>query len=172
MLVTVGHGTLPEDDFSALLLEAGVEVLIDVRAHPGSRHNPQFGRDRLATWLPIPYRWEPRLGGRRRGRPGSPHVALRNDAFRAYADHMEGDEFRSALAYALAEPARSAVICSESVWWRCHRRLIADAATLLHGVEVRHLMHDSRLTEHAPTEGVRVDGDRLVYDVGVERPLL
>ena len=174
-LLTVGHGTLRDEDLLTLLHGAGVEQVVDVRAFPGSRHNPQFGRDSMAAWVPeagVRYRWEPRLGGRRRGRPDSPHVALRNDSFRAYADHMETAEFAEALTEVLGGPERTAVMCSESVWWRCHRRLVADAASLLRGVEVRHLMHDGRLTEHGPTDGVRVDGDRLVYDVGVDQPLL
>lgn len=174
-LLTVGHGTLDERPFADLLGGAGVQLVVDVRTHPGSRRNPQFGRDLLAEWLPaagVAYRWEPRLGGRRRPRPATPHRALRHEGFRGYADHMETTDFRAALDEVLAEEATTAVMCSESVWWRCHRRLVADAATLLEGREVRHLFHDGRLALHAPTEGVRVDGDRLVYDVGVDAPML
>lgn len=174
-LLTVGHGTLEQDAFAELLTGAGVERLVDIRTHPGSRRHPHFGRDLMAEWVPaagVAYRWEPRLGGRRRPDPDSPHVALRHPNFRGYADHMATPDFRTALREVLAEEPVTAVMCSESVWWRCHRRLVSDAATLLAGVEVHHLFHDGRLRPHAPTEGVRVDGDTLVYDVGVERPML
>jgi len=174
-LVTVGHGTLSAGALADLLRDSGVEVLVDIRSYPGSRRHPHFSREEMARWLPdagVAYRWEPRLGGRRRPRADSPHVALRHENFRGYGDHMETPEFREALAGVLAEPQRTAVMCSESVWWRCHRRLLSDAATLLAGTEVLHLFHDGRLSPHGPTDGVRVDGDRLVYDVGVERPML
>jgi uncharacterized protein (DUF488 family) len=85
---------------------------------------------------------------------------------------MATEPFRDALTSVLDEQRTTAVLCSESLWWRCHRRLLADAAVLLHGAHVRHLLHDGRLTPHAPTDGVRVDGDRLVYDVGAEVPML
>jgi uncharacterized protein (DUF488 family) len=177
VLFTVGHGTSTAEDFVALLHVGGVEELIDIRRFPGSRRHPHHSREALEASLPghgVAYRWEERLGGRRRATPDSPHVALRNEAFRAYADWMEGDEFRRALAEVLAasEERPTAVMCSESVWWRCHRRLVADSATLLHDVEVQHLMHGARPRPHLPTDGVRTDGDRLVYDVGVDRRLL
>jgi uncharacterized protein (DUF488 family) len=88
---TVGHGTLAADEFARLLIGAGIETVVDIRSYPGSRRHPQFAREAMATWLPaagVAYEWEPRLGGRRRATDGSPNVALRNDAFRAYADHM------------------------------------------------------------------------------------
>ena len=122
LLLTVGHGTLAADAFADLVREAGVEVVVDVRSYPGSRRNPQFGADEMARWLPaagVAYRGERRLGGRRRGRPDSPHVALRNDAFRAYADHMESDEFAAGLAAVLAEARERRV----AVWSKregCH----------------------------------------------------
>lgn len=176
MLITVGHGTLPADDLVDLLRQAGVELLVDVRTHPGSRRNPQFNRGELETWLPeagIDYRWEPRLGGRRDPVEDSEHVALEHPQFRAYADHMAGEDFRTALAEVLGEARdrRVAVMCAESVWWRCHRRLLADAAVLLHDVQVRHLFHDGRLQPHPPMEVARVDDGRVVYDVGADREL-
>jgi len=137
-----------------------------------------MSREAMATWLPeagVAYRWEPRLGGRRKPVPGSPHVALRNPAFRAYADHMTTDAFRagldSVLAAASAAPTHTAIMCAETLWWRCHRRLAADAATLLAGTEVLHVMHDATVTAHVPTQGVRREGTVLIYDVGAERPL-
>lgn len=177
MLLTVGHGTLEAGDLVRLVQQAGVESLVDVRRHPGSARNPQFGRDPLQRSLEdagIAYRWDERLGGRRRGVEGSPNTALRNVSFRAYADHMATDEFAGALDELLAEAATrtTAVMCSESVWWRCHRRLIADVVALTRDVEVQHLMHDGRLRPHIPTDGVRPDGEWVVYDAGeVELPL-
>jgi uncharacterized protein (DUF488 family) len=175
-LLTVGHGTLGEDAFAELLRGAGVELLVDVRSYPGSRRNPHFGRERMADWLPaagVDVRWEPRLGGRRRVRPDSPHVALRNDTFRGYADHMASPPFHAALDEVLAEAARrpTAVMCSEAVWWRCHRRLLADAAVLLRGATVTHLMHDGRRVPHELTDGARRAGDDVVYDLGGDVPL-
>lgn len=174
-LLTVGHGTLGQDALAELLVGAGVELVVDVRSFPGSRRHPQFGREAMEAWLPaagVAYAWERRLGGRRRPAPNSPHIALREEGFRGYADHMTSEPFRDALARVLAEQRTTAVLCSESLWWRCHRRLLADAAVLLRGADVRHLLHDGRLTPHTPTAGVRVDGDRLVYDVGGEVPML
>jgi len=176
-LISVGHGTLPEDDFIQLLHGAEVESLVDVRTAPGSRRHPHFRRQTMDEWVPaagIAYRWEPRLGGLRKPAPNSPNVALRHSGFRAYADHMATTEFVDAVDEVLAEAATrpTTVMCAESLWWRCHRRLIADFATLVRGADVRHLMHDGRLAEHRPTEGVRRVGDGLVYDVGETGSLL
>lgn len=160
---------MPADDFVALLADARVEMLVDVRSVPASRHNPQFARssieDRIET-AGIGYRWEPGLGGFRRPEEGSRNVALRHRSFRAYADHMETSEFEVALDRLLEEAARrtTAVMCAETLWWRCHRRLLADAATLLGSAEVHHLGHDGMLTSHRLTEGVRLDGEGVVYD--------
>jgi uncharacterized protein (DUF488 family) len=172
---TIGHGTLAQEDFAVLVANAGIGRLVDVRSFPGSRHNPQFGRDEMARWLPeagVTYEWMRLLGGRRKPVPGSEHVALRHPAFRAYADHMETPEFLTGVDELLAGGEGQAVMCSESVWWRCHRRLLADHLVLVREIEVLHLMHDGRLTPHPPTDGVRRDGDRVVYDVGATPPLL
>jgi len=171
VLLTVGHGTLPADDFARLVAEAGVELVVDVRSFPASRRHPQFRREAMERWLPdagIGYRWEPRLGGRRRPRPDSPHRALRVPAFRGYADHMETGEFSDALDEVLADAGgkRTAVMCAESVWWRCHRRLLADAAVLLRDAAVEHVFHDGRIAAHRPTPEARVEGHRIVYDGG------
>jgi uncharacterized protein (DUF488 family) len=168
-LRTVGHGTLPADELARLLTGAGIDALVDVRSFPASRRHPQFRREAMEQWLPdagVEYRWEPRLGGRRRPAPDSPHRALRVAAFRGYADHMETPEFGDALDALLVEAAArpTAVMCAESLWWRCHRRLLADAVVLVHGTAVEHLFHDGRLQAHRPTPEARVEGRRLVYD--------
>ncbi|HXW31704.1 MAG TPA: DUF488 domain-containing protein [Acidimicrobiales bacterium] len=170
-LLTVGHGTLAAEELAGLCRRAGVGQLVDVRSFPGSRRHPQFGRAEMERWLPetgIAYRWEPRLGGRRATVPGSPHTALRQAGFRGYADYMGGDDFARSLGQLLAEAVTKvlAVMCAESLWWRCHRRLLSDAAVLLHDAEVVHLDHRGRLSPHRLTEGVRRQGGRLFYDAG------
>ena len=175
-LDTVGHGTLPVEAFASLLNGAHVGRIVDVRSFPGSRHNPQFGREEIERWAPMAglgYVWMRDLGGRRRPVADSKHVALRHDAFRAYADYMETPAFLAGIdeLLALADSEATAVMCSESVWWRCHRRLLADHLVLVRGINVDHLMHDGRLTRHVPTDGVRLADGALVYDVGTTPPL-
>jgi uncharacterized protein (DUF488 family) len=172
LLYTVGHGTMAGEAFAAMVVTAGIGSLVDVRSVPASRRNPQFGREALSDRLHavgVTYRWEPRLGGFRRPVPGSPNDALRHASFRAYADYMATAEFRAALDELLDGAARSptAVLCAETLWWRCHRRLLADAAVILGGAQVRHLGHDGRLTDHRLTPGVRPDASSgLVYALG------
>ena len=165
MLWTVGHGTHDRASLGALVSRAGVDLVVDVRRFPGSRTHPDLRREALEEWLPadgLGYRWDERLGGRRKLPPG----AVADDwwtvaQFAAYAAHTRTREFRSALDELLAEAARAtvAVMCSESVWWRCHRRLIADVAVLGRAVPVAHLMPDGRLTPHRPSAGAVVGAD-------------
>jgi uncharacterized protein (DUF488 family) len=177
---TVGHGARTAESFVALVTGAGVGHVVDVRSYPGSRRHPHFGRPALEEWLPaagVTYSWEPRLGGRRKPRPDSRHTGLTHEGFRAYTDHMESAEFAAGLAEVLdLAPGQMdgevAVMCAESLWWQCHRRLLADALALLHGVTVEHLMPDGRLAPHRPTEAARVEDGGLVYDVGETGRLL
>ncbi|WP_300604675.1 DUF488 family protein [Trebonia sp.] len=177
MLLTYGHGTDSSERTVATLRAAGIASIVDIRIAPGSRRNPQFALAALSEWLPeagISYRWEKRLGGFRRPGPDNPDVAWREDMFRGYAQHMRSPEFAAAIDAVLAEAAsrQVAVMCSESLWWRCHRRLVADFASAARGVPVRHLMHDGRVEEHRPSPGLRVRADGLlVYDAG-QVPLL
>lgn len=169
-LITFGHGTASADRMAELLGSAGVMTLIDIRTAPGSRRHPHVARHELERWLPargISYRWDKRLGGFRRAEPGSPDVAWRDQAFRGYAGHMRQPDFLAAIGQVLEQAAaeRTAVMCSESVWWRCHRRLVADFAEFARGVPVLHLMHDGRLVPHRPSPGIRLREDGLlVYD--------
>lgn len=170
-LFTIGHGTAPAEEFAALLRGFGVERLVDVRTAPGSKRNPQFRREEMERWLPdagVAYRWEKDLGGFRKPDPASPNTALRHPAFRGYADHMRFGDFWRALDRVIAETAEAptTVMCSESVWWRCHRRLLSDAAVLVRGSDVVHLMHDGRSQPHRITDGARREGHLLVYDGG------
>lgn len=168
-LLTVGHGTASQDELTALLRDAGVRRLVDVRTAPGSKRQPHVARAALASWLPaagIAYEWEKDLGGFRKAAPDSPDVVWREPMFRGYAGWMRGEPFRAALDRVLAYGDGTVVMCSESVWWRCHRRLLADAVVLLHDVPVRHLMHDGRTPSHEPTDGARVTDAGIVYDEG------
>jgi uncharacterized protein (DUF488 family) len=173
-LITFGHGTADEETIVGLLRSAEVTALVDVRIAPGSRRHPHVARAELERWLPargVSYRWEKRLGGFRRPAPDSPDVAWREPAFRGYAGHMRQPDFLSAMAGVLAQAAAEHVVvmCSESLWWRCHRRLIADFAEMARGVPVRHLMHDGRLAAHRISPGARLRPDGLlVYDGGQE----
>jgi uncharacterized protein (DUF488 family) len=167
---TLGHGSLTQAAFAALLRHAVVEVIVDVRRFPGSRRHPHFARDEMAAWLPehgVAYHWIAALGGRRKPKPDSPNVGLRNDQFRAYADHMSSEEFTSGVADlgVLAAAGQVAVMCSESVWWRCHRRLLADHLVLVNDIDVEHVFHDGRVTAHPLTPGAREYRSHVVYDL-------
>lgn len=166
---TVGHGARPLETFVSLLEGADVRRLVDVRTAPGSRKHPQFGRDALSASLHergIVYVWLKELGGWRKARPDSRHAAMRSAAFRGYADHMETREFREARDRVLAISAEdpTAVMCAESLWWRCHRRLLADALVAA-GAEVLHLMEGGRRDPHRLHAAARLEGDLPVYDV-------
>lgn len=169
-LLTIGHGTSDRADLTRRLREAGIEVLVDVRRFPGSRRNPDVSRDALQEWLPdegIAYVWEERLGGRRRvpQDAGDADAWWRVEAFRAYAAHTRTPEFDAGMRdlLARARDGGTAVMCSEFVWWRCHRRLVSDAAMLVHDVPVHHVMPDGRLQAHEPSEGARRSGSGLAY---------
>lgn len=175
-LTTVGHGTLSQKGLGDLLHGAGVELVVDVRTAPGSRRHPHVARAALEEWLPalgIGYRWEPRLGGWRKPDVDSPNLTLRNRSFRGYADYMLTPAFWAALDDVLADArlARTAIMCSESVYWRCHRRLIADAAELGRQVTVVHLGHDGQIRAHRLTDGVRAVEGGVRYDVGAQLQL-
>lgn len=170
-LLTVGHGTLDREGLGSLLASAGAQALVDVRRFPHSRHNRDVATEALGDWLPamgIAYRWDVRLGGRRKLPVGpSPDTWWLVESFRAYAAHTRTTLFVEAFdeLLATASGATTVIMCGESVWWRCHRRLIADVAVLGHGVPVLHLMPDGRTSAHRPSEGARADGpDRLVWD--------
>jgi uncharacterized protein (DUF488 family) len=164
---TVGHSTHDLDAFVALLEGHGVTALADVRRHPGSRRHPHFASDALAASLPargIEYRHLPALGGRRRPAPGSPNDGWEHASFRAYADHLGSEEFAGGLAEleALARERPAAVMCAEAMWWRCHRRLVADVLTV-RGWTVCHIAPGGALSEHELPEFAVVEGERLSY---------
>lgn len=173
-LLTLGHGRLSSTELGDLLTGAGVEHLVDVRRFPGSRANEAAAKGRvpqLCAERGIAYRWEERLGGRRRlttdEDAASPDTWWRVAAFRAYAAWTRSTDFRAGAAELAAEVATSrvAIMCSESVWWRCHRRIISDVLQLGHGVPVEHLMPSGELREHPVSAGARLGEDgHLVWD--------
>jgi uncharacterized protein (DUF488 family) len=166
-LWTIGHSTLTSDEFIARLDQARIETLVDVRRHAGSRRHPQFNPPALATALAqqgIRYVAMPELGGRRKPRPDSNNTNWRNESFRGYADYMETSAFASALAR-LAEEAlgsRCAIMCAESLWWRCHRSLVADAFKAC-GTAVWNIDAQGAETEHPYTTAAQVANGELSY---------
>ena len=174
-LLTFGHGEASQSQLMKLLSAAEVGLVVDVRRFPGSRRHPHVAQEEIQQWLPaggVDYRWEQRLGGRRRvprdNKGSDPWWQV--EAFRAYASHTRTEEFVAAthdlIADVSARPEqRVALMCSESLWWRCHRRLIADVMVLLCEEHVRHLGHDGKLTDHITSAGARICSDGLRYDV-------
>lgn len=164
MIHTVGHSTRAIADFLALLRDAEVRVLVDVRRYPVSRRHPQFSREALRAGLlsaGIAYRHEADLGGHREPRPDSPNTAWRNDALRGYADHMASPAFQSALDR-LAALEHPVVMCAEANPADCHRQLLADAL-VVRGVPVRHLLAPGRVEPHALHPRAVARGGTLVY---------
>lgn len=167
LIFTIGHSTRTIQDFIRLLKAHGVQRVIDVRAIPRSRHNPQFNRDHLSPTLHrarIRYRHMPGLGGLRRPRRDSPNMGWRNASFRGYADYMQTSTFRESLnrCIDLAKGERVVLMCAEAVPWRCHRSLIADAL-LVTGIEAREITSGIRARLHSLTPWARVTGIQVTY---------
>jgi uncharacterized protein (DUF488 family) len=164
---TVGHSTHSAEAFIALLAAHGITQVADVRTIPASRRHPQFAKGALATALKdcgISYRHFPELGGLRRPRPDSLNTALRHPGFRGYADYMQTPEFLEGVAAleAFSRVGAAAVMCAEAVWWRCHRRLLADAL-LVRGVRVQHILSGAPAKLHELTGFGRVHEGTIRY---------
>jgi len=165
---TLGHSTRPIDELLKLLAVPEIQLLADVRRFPGSRRHPQFNQDALATSLAdvgIEYRHVVDLGGRRSKRlPDSPNTGWRVEQFNAYADYMQSPEFLVALddLMAAAREKRTAIMCSEALPHKCHRRLISDAL-IARGWQVRHLLSPKRIDDHQLTPFARVEGTEITY---------
>ena len=179
-LYTVGHSTRSPEELIEVLRSADIELVVDVRRFPGSRRNPHFAREAMEVWLPetsFTYDWRgEELGGRRHGAPAgrSRHIGWRNSGFQAYADHMDSHEFQTALEQLMQDCSNAAVavMCAETLWWNCHRRLISDAAVALHDCEVIHLTNAKQHQPHKLHPEARVDEQgRLTYDLNVDREL-
>jgi uncharacterized protein (DUF488 family) len=160
---TIGHGTRPAEELVACLHEAGVRTLVDVRRFPGSRRNPQFGQSALTETLAaaeIDYGHAVELGGRLRGEPGEERFGcIRVGAFRSYAARMGSTGWQQALAGALAvqEPC---LMCAETAWQRCHRRLISDLL-VARGHEVVHLIRPGERERHRLFDDAEVREGKL-----------
>jgi uncharacterized protein (DUF488 family) len=164
---TIGHSTRPLDAFLSLLALHRVRAIADVRRFPGSKRHPQYSQDAISASLAgndIEYRWLPALGGRRRPRPDSRNTAWRNASFRGYADYIETPQFADGLRelLELCRESRTALMCAEAPWWRCHRALIADVLCT-RGIQVLHILDAHHCVEHPYTSPARIVDGRLSY---------
>ena len=165
---TIGHSTRSAAELCEALAAYEIELVADVRRFPGSRRLPQFASDALREELPrcgVLYEWIPALGGRRRPDPDSANSGWRHPAFRAYADHVASEEFAEGLfeLLMLAGGLRTAIMCSEVLWWRCHRRIIADVLVTL-GIPVVHIRDATHAEPHKLAEPARVRRGVLSYE--------
>jgi uncharacterized protein (DUF488 family) len=166
-LHTVGHSTRSLLDLLSVLRHYDVDLLVDIRGIPRSRHTPQFNSEELEADLPrygLGYLHLPELGGRRSSHADSPNTGWRNKSFRGYADHMQTGTFRAGVdeLLRLTERWHPAIMCAEAVPWRCHRSLVGDAL-LVRGVRVVDIFDVDKAREHTLTSFAKVDGDQIVY---------
>jgi uncharacterized protein (DUF488 family) len=164
---TIGHSTRSAVEFNEILVAHGIKALVDVRSFPGSRRYPQFNKPELARSLEaigILYLHNPKLGGRRRPNPDSKNTAWKNASFRAYADHMESEEFKQGVEELLevASTRRTAIMCAEALWWRCHRSLIADFLKSK-SLAVIHIIDGKKTEAHPYTSAARIVEGHLSY---------
>lgn len=166
-IYTIGHSTRTIEEFLELLFSFDIKILADIRRLPGSRKYPQFDQDALKKSLEengIVYIYIADLGGRRPAKKESKNTTWRNKSFQGYADYMETESFANGAAelarYALEKP--TAMMCSEAVWWRCHRSMVSDYFKAK-GWEVLHIMALGKVTEHPYTAPARVVGDQVFY---------
>jgi uncharacterized protein (DUF488 family) len=167
-IFTIGHSTHPLDQFLTLLAQHGIETLVDIRGFPGSRKHPQFGGESLAAALQqsgVDYHWLEALGGRRpKSQDESANLGLENRGFRNYADYMRTEEFRNGVEQLLeiARQKRTVIMCAESLFWRCHRRLVSDFL-VANDVTVQHILTTGELRPHELTRGAVVEGKQVTY---------
>ena len=165
---TIGHSTRPLEEFVAMLHSFNIELIADIRSFPGSRKFPQFNKEALEISLPqnnIQYIHIKDLGGRRKANSDSKNTGWRHIAFRSYADYMETDAFNDGIKELeqIALKQRTAYMCSEAVWWRCHRSMVSDYLKL-HGCKVMHIMGIGKATEHPYTAPARIVNNELNYE--------
>ncbi len=164
---TIGHSTRTFDEFVKLLQIFNISTLVDVRRFPGSRRYPHFGRDFLQENLPtlsIDYHYLQKLGGRRKPHPDSQNTVWRNASFRAYADYMETAEFQEGIEELkeTGTAGKTAYMCSEAVWWRCHRSMVSDQMKA-DGWKVLHILTQNKADEHPFTKPARIVDGELTY---------
>ncbi len=167
IIYTIGHSTHSLEEFVSMLRSFGIETLADIRGLPGSRKFPQFDKENLEISLPangIQYIHLKELGGRRKVHKDSKNTRWRNDSFRGYADYMETEEFRLAVAELekIAAQSPTAYMCAEAVCWRCHRSMVSDYLKAK-GWTVWHIMGVNKKEEHSFTSPARVVGDQVYY---------
>lgn len=166
-LYTIGHSNHSIEEFIEMLQAYEIKCLVDIRRFRGSRKHPQFGHELLQQTLEasgIAYRFIENLGGRRKPQPDSKFVCWRNDSFRAYADYMQTEDFRDGIS-ALSELAletRTAMMCSEAVWWRCHRSMVSDYM-MAKGWEIEHIFSATQLKPHPLTQPATIKNQQLYY---------
>lgn len=166
-IFTIGHSTHTIDKFVDMLQSFEIGLIVDIRLYPGSKRYPHFNSEALEKSLEehkIGYRHFPDLGGRRRPAKDSPNTAWRVEAFRGYADYMESDAFRKAIneLQDLARSKKTAYMCSEAVWWSCHRSLVSDYLKA-EGWKVMHIMNTGKAEEHPYTKPAKIVNGRLSY---------
>lgn len=164
---TIGHSTHPLEEFVEWLKAHKIEAVVDIRRYPGSRKYPHFNKDSMEQSLPkndILYFHFEKLGGRRKAKPDSVNQVWRHPSFRGYADYMETAEFKTTVEElkAIASEKRTAIMCSEAVWWSCHRAMISDYLKA-DNWEVLHIMGKDKTTEHPYTKPARIENGKLVY---------
>lgn len=169
-IYTIGHSTHSLEGLTAMLKSFGILALVDIRHFPGSRKHPHFNKENLAAELQkagISYVHLEDLGGRRKVRKDSKNSRWRSDSFRGYADYMETEDFEKAAGAleAMASKQPTAYMCSEAVWWRCHRSMVSDYLKA-RGWRVLHIMAAGKAEEHAYTSPARVEGRRVYYSDG------
>lgn len=168
-IYTIGHSTRSIEEFINMLASFAIQHLVDVRSYPGSRKYPHFNKEELEKSLPengILYTHMVNLGGRRKPLAQSINNAWRNDSFKGYADYMMTDKFEDAVKdlEKLASSNRVAIMCSEAVWWRCHRSMISDWLKI-NGWQVHHIMQEGRSEEHPYTKPARIVEGKLTYSL-------
>jgi uncharacterized protein (DUF488 family) len=164
---TIGHSTRTREEFVEMLQHYGITLLVDIRSFPGSRRYPHFNKEALEVSIPnnnIKYIHLLKLGGRKKVKPDSGNTAWKHPAFRGYADYMETEEFKEGIAEleGLAGNERTVIMCSEAVWWSCHRSMVSDYLKVREW-EVLHIMALDKVQEHPFTAPARVIDGKLTY---------
>lgn len=176
IIYTIGHSTRSTEEFINLLQSFNIKLIADIRSYPGSKRYPHFNKETLQQTLPahqIIYQHFPGLGGRRKASKNSKNIAWKNEAFRGYADYMETDNFKDAiiLLEEIAVQQLTAYMCSEAVWWRCHRSMVSDYFKWK-GWQVFHIMGPNTMQQHPYTAPAQIINDVLIYSKGVKQKLL
>ncbi|NLO71904.1 MAG: DUF488 domain-containing protein [Porphyromonadaceae bacterium] len=164
---TIGHATHAAEEFTEMLQSFQIETLVDIRSLPGSNKFPQFNKENLKLTLPhsgIQYMHLVNLGGLRKTKKGSHNTGWRLASFRGYADYMETPEFFTAIhkLESIASKSRTAIMCAEVLWWRCHRSLVSDFLKL-NGWKVMHIMAAGKASEHTYTKPAIITNNKLTY---------